>query len=96
MKTRDRMKVGSTVDGRSAAIRQRDGKIESGTFREAKEGQPIPEGVELLHVDAPDEDGWREVTSVYGRRAAGPAQVATPAYRESYDRIFGKQKVGLA
>lgn len=27
----------------------------------------------------------------------GPPQVATPAYREGYDRIFGKkQKVGLA
>lgn len=26
----------------------------------------------------------------------GPAQVATPAYREGYDRIFGKKEVGLA
>lgn len=33
-----------------------------------------------------------------GPRAAGdgPAQVATPAYRDGYDRIFGKQKVGQA
>lgn len=59
-----------------------------------------------------DTDGWRDATVLYRNEpepepeielapleethGSGPAQVATPAYRESYDRIFGKQKVGLA
>ena len=60
---------------------------------EVKDGQPIPEGAELIQVGAEDSDGWRDVTTVY---KSGPAQVATPAYREGYDRVFGKQKMGLA
>jgi hypothetical protein len=63
---------------------------------EVKDGQPIPEGAELIQVGAEDGEGWRDVTTVYKSERSGPAQVATPAYREGYDRIFGKQKMGLA
>ena len=98
MKIRDRMRVGPEIEpGRGAAIRQRGEEISVGTFVEIKEGQPIPEGAELVRLDPESEDGWRNVTSLYARESSGPAQVATPEYREGYDRIFGKkQKVGLA
>lgn len=77
------------------AMRRTSEGVGFGTFREVKEGQPLREGAELIRVGDEDEDGWRDVTSIYGGRS-GPAQVATPRYRENYDRIFGKQKVGLA
>ena len=94
-KQKDQVRLGpETGSGRGAAIRRHDGAVEFGTFMETKEGQPIPEGAELIRVGPEDDDGWRDVTTVY---KSGPAQVATPAYREGYDRVFGKkQKVGLA
>lgn len=104
---KDQMRLGPEIEpGHGAAVRRgADGKIVGfGTFTTVKDGQPIPEGVELIHVGAEDDDGWRDVTTLYGRepeRSApernGPAQVATPAYRNGYDRIFSKKReVGLA
>jgi len=59
-----------------------------------------------------EEGRWHELTSIYKRERtsdneqtsddgernqSGPPQVETPAYREGYDRIFGKKpSVGLA
>jgi len=94
MKERDQMRLGPEIEpGRGAAIRRSDKGVSFGTFVEMKEGQSIPEGAELVHVGAEDDDGWRDVTSIY---KSGPAQVATPAYRDGWSRIFGKQKVGSA
>lgn len=76
------------------AIRECDGKLQAGTFRPAREGEPIPEGHELVYLGDQREDGWYNVAASF--RNSGPAQVATRAYRDGYDRIFGKQKVGLA
>jgi len=76
--------------------RSPDGEITQATCSPAKEGAPIPPGAEFAIADEATCDcgTWRKLTSVY---KAGPAQVATPAYREGHDRIFGKkQKVGLA
>jgi hypothetical protein len=51
-------------------------------------------GSEIAHISPEDSDGWHEVQTLYRN---GPAQVATPKYREGYDRIFGKKPdVGLA
>lgn len=86
---KDRIRL--SPDG--AAIRCNEEGTGFGTFTEMKEGQPLREGAELIRVEDADEDGWRDVISIYKN---GPAQVATPAYRENYDRIFGKQKVGMA
>ncbi len=56
-------------------------------------------------------EGWHDAEVLYrhegvesaapsepaSSKPSGPAQVATPRYREGYDRIFGKKKeVGLA
>lgn len=77
-----------------------DHSVENGYFSEAKDGKPIPPGAELVNIGPSNKTGWRPGESIYGgrenpdtRRAAsdGPAQVATPAYRDGYDRIFGKK-----
>lgn len=75
------------------ALRRRDGNVEVGTFFEAHDGQPIPEGAELVQVDYNPRNEWHNAETLYKN---GPAQVATPAYRDGYDRIFGKKEVGLA
>ena len=99
MKTKDQMRLGPEIEpGRGAAMRRSDKGFSFGTFAAVKDGQPIPEGAELICVGTEDDDGWRDVTSVYGgAERSGPAQVATPEYRMGYDRIFGKkQSVGVA
>jgi len=92
------MRFGSEIEpGRGAAIRRCGEGVSFGTFTEMKEGQPIPEGSELVRVGASDDDGWYDVTPIYKHESNGPPQVATPAYRDGHDRIFGKkQNVGLA
>jgi hypothetical protein len=82
------------------ATRERDGELTPVLVRKALDGEPL-NGGELGQVENPDCmcGRWQDVTTVYEGRATegGPAQVATPAYRDGYDRIFGKKPtVGLA
>lgn len=87
-------------DGRVYTRRHSDGRTSEGILYPMQDGMPIPEGGELVDVSPPDDDGWQDVESLYKSDRAtsdGPAQVATPAYRAGYDRIFGKKpSVGLA
>lgn len=98
-KLRDQALIGDEIaPGVRRVLRRRgdDGDLELGEFHEIAEGQALPLGGELVYLDrSADDDGWHDVKSIYGGRS-GPPQVATPAYRLGYDRIFGKQKVGLA
>ena len=97
MKPKNQIRLSPENQGRGAAIRRNGDGFGFGTFSEVKEGQPIREGAELIRIGPEDDDGWRDVTSIYEHERSGPAQVATPAYRDGYDRIFGgKQKMGLA
>lgn len=96
----EEIKVGPLIaPGEHAAYRRRGEEIETGVVRTMKDGQPITEGAELVQVKTNKGcdmncGGWHEAKSVYKN---GPAQVATPKYRDGYDRIFGKKKeVGLA
>lgn len=95
---KSKVRLGPVVaPGVRAIARQRGEDIEIGMVSKLLDGQPIPEGAEVLHVEAPDCDcgGWQDAETIYG--GTGPAQVATPAYREGYDRIFStKREVGLA
>jgi len=97
-KSKDQIRLRPEIGlGQGAAIRRCGKGFSFGNFTEMKDGQPLPEGAELIHVGASDDDGWRDVTPIYERRASGPPQVATPAYRAGYARIFGKkQEVGVA
>ena len=96
---KDELQVGpSCAPGERFAYRRRDGEIEVGVVRETKDGRPLPEGAELVQMKLEngcdgDCGGWHEATTVYRN---GPAQVATLKYRDGYDRVFGKQKMGLA
>lgn len=77
-----------------ATIQRQDGSVQVGTFHEMHEGQPLPEGSELVHVNYHPKNEWHDSETVH---RSGPAQVATPAYREGHERIFGKkQEVGLS
>jgi hypothetical protein len=79
-------------DGYTPCARIRDGHTEYGAFRPAESGAPMVPGNELVRMmkDPDVAPGWR-VESIYRPTSAGPAQVATPAYRENWDSIFGKK-----
>lgn len=78
---------------RTALLRREDGDSPVLMTR-PKDGAPIPPGASMVHVDQECREGWHDVTTLYTN---GPAQVATPEYREGWERIFGgKQPVGDA
>lgn len=77
-------------------LRAREGRVEAGVLRAAEQGRPItgelvtlapragmPEGAPIFDVDVQ-----------YAAPRGGPAQVATPAYRDHWDEIFGGRAAG--
>jgi hypothetical protein len=90
-----------TADGAGVQVlRARDEKVEVGELRALEEGRPIHGEVVTL---APRKDNPRvcDVKDSYRAPAAtgpalalthkGPAKVATEAYRDGWDEIFGKK-----
>jgi hypothetical protein len=93
---------GKTDDGQGARVlRARPGRLEAGEVRPLREGKPLVNGevvslarrkdapalydVKVEHVvDAPQTEPAPQ------KSTPGPAQVATRAYRESWERIFGR------
>ncbi len=91
---------GPTEDGEGAqVIRARGECLEAGEVRPMREGRPLAPKSEVVkltprkesprlydvqveHVVAPASEGPQAAK-------AGPPQVATPAYRESWERTFG-------
>jgi hypothetical protein len=66
-----------------------------GKLVEQKDGMPIPDNAQLVTV----ENGKLVLHESIAQLKAGagkPAQVATKEYRDSWERTFGKQQVGLA
>lgn len=92
-----KIQFGPELEGGGRMVARRRGNVvEYGTMKDPEYGRPMAPNSELIRVGARDEDGWHDVTVLYSNRS-GPAQVATPQYREGYDRIFGKkQPVGEA
>jgi hypothetical protein len=84
---------GPTDDGEGIRVlRARDDRLEAGEVRPLKDGRPLAAG-EVVRL-APRESMPRvcdvEVMTTVGAPPPGkPAQVATSAYRASWDRIFG-------
>ena len=96
------MPHGKTEDGEGARVlRARPGRLEAGEVRPLREGKPLVKGevvslsrrkdapalydVKVEHaVEAPQAMASPQKTT------PGPAQVATRAYRESWERIFGR------
>jgi hypothetical protein len=87
---------GATGDGEGARVlRARPGQIEAGEVRPIRQGQPLAPGGEVVRLSARSEAPCLydvkvdyEVPATPPRSASGPAQVATPAYRESWERTF--------
>ncbi|HEX4445180.1 MAG TPA: hypothetical protein VH044_00530 [Polyangiaceae bacterium] len=95
---------GATGDGEGARVlRVRPGHLEAGEVRPLRDGQPIAAGGEVVRlVERPDARCAYDVKVDYkapaatpptppglpARNAHGPAQVATSAYRDSWDRTF--------
>jgi hypothetical protein len=95
---------GKTADGEGASvIRMRPGRLEAGEVRPLKEGRPIQGGGQVVRLSpragvAPlyDVNVQYEATPAQASAQAqpttgGPPQVATTAYRESWERTFGPQ-----
>jgi hypothetical protein len=93
---------GKTADGEGASvIRMRPGQLEAGEVRPLKEGRPLQGGGQVVRLASRpgipnlyDVNVQYEAPSIKGVDAAalpagGPPQVATSAYRESWDRTFG-------
>jgi hypothetical protein len=88
---------GKTRDGEGAQVlRARPGRIEAGEVRPMRDGKPLTTGevVSLSQrADAPALFDVKVEHVVEGPADkgghAGPAQVATPEYRESWERTFG-------
>jgi hypothetical protein len=94
---RDEIQIGPELSpGVHLGLRRTpDGTVTRVTCSPSEDGVPLAPGAEVVDVETAAEDGWHKLTSLY--KMTGPAQVATTAYREGHDRIFGKkQKVGLA
>src|ERR1019366_7243484 len=90
---------GATGDGEGARVlRARPGHLETGEIRPLRQGQPLASGGEVVRlVERPDAPCLYDVkvdykvpgtTATAPRTATGPAQVATRAYRDSWERTF--------
>ncbi|MBX3188849.1 MAG: hypothetical protein KF819_17655 [Labilithrix sp.] len=85
-----------TADGNGVhVLRAREERLETGELRAIAEGKPIVGEVVTLK---PRDDNPRvcDVQESYAAKAPashkGPAKVATQAYREGWDEIFGKRR----
>jgi hypothetical protein len=92
---------GKTEDGEGARVlRARPGRLEGGEVRPLREGKPLGKGEVVSLSRRKDAPALYDVKveHVVGEPAAppppkstpGPAQVATRAYRENWERIFGR------
>lgn len=91
-----------TADGGGVhVLRARDEKIETGELRALQEGRPITGEVVTLEPRKENprvcdvRSTFSPPSSVKGSAAAaphkGPARVATQAYRDGWDEIFGQK-----
>jgi hypothetical protein len=92
---------GATEDGQGAAVlRARPGRVEAGEVRPIRDGRPLAAGGQIVRLerrsDAPALFDVRVECDVpaapvadTAQTASGPPQVATSAYRESWERTFG-------
>lgn len=77
-------------------LRAREGKLEAGEVRPLKEGKPL-HGSELVKLKPREKAPWLcDVETMgelpTGRSDSGPAQVATDAYRQNWERIFASKQ----
>ncbi|HEY3819639.1 MAG TPA: hypothetical protein VGL81_20865 [Polyangiaceae bacterium] len=91
------MPHGKTPDGAGTqVIRARPGRLETGEVRPMRDGKPLTAGEVVSLSQRADAPGLFDVKVEHVVEGAapkgthaGPAQVATPEYRESWERVFG-------
>jgi hypothetical protein len=84
----------ATDDGEGAKVlRARRGHVETGEVRPLREGKPLTAGEVVSLKKRDDSTALYDVKVEHvvepARAGVGPAQVATKAYRESWERVFG-------
>jgi len=70
-----------------AHYRLADGQEGYGYVKRVVPGKPLQAHERLIEVQPPREDGRQSVRELY---RPGPACVATKAYRDGWDAVFGK------
>jgi hypothetical protein len=86
---------GATEDGvGTRVLRARRGHLETGEVRPLRHGKPLTSGEVVTLKQRTDEPALYDVKVEHVVEKArsvgvGPAQVATNAYRESWERVFG-------
>jgi hypothetical protein len=90
---------GKTDDGAGAKVlRARPGRLDAGEMRPMQDGKPLGSG-EIVRLERrPGSEDAPPMFDVHvehklepqTRTSDKPAQVATPAYRESWERTFGR------
>lgn len=93
MAKKDLVTLGPGIDGKHPYLRERpDGRMQTGILGpKLAEGQPITDALLLKHEEGPVFEVLHE-----HRSSQGPPQVATDAYRDGWDGIFGNKVVGEA
>lgn len=81
---------GPTDDGAGVRVlRAREGRIEAGVVRPLEEGKPIAQGEVVKLTPRQGAPALCDVEVQYAPPARSkPVQVATKAYRDSWERIF--------
>jgi len=76
------------TDPHHAVVVNENGDKQNVCIAPAEDGKTVPPGRELVYVDhtKPNHDGS---FTILARHKSGPAQVASKAYRDNYDAIFG-------
>jgi hypothetical protein len=93
---------GPTDDGEGAhVIRARGDQVEAGEVRPLREGKPLAPSGEIVQLvprrespclfDVRVQHALSQTPREEPRPQGGPAQVATSAYRESWERTFGRR-----
>lgn len=95
------MVVNHNDDGSVNILRRdSDDNISYGTAQAVKDGQNLTGSKEVISMSEPDDNGISNVKTLYKpqgvRSTSGPAQVATKAYRDGWDGIFGSKTIGDA
>ena len=96
-KKEDIIEILATSPRAALVKRTRNGETRLGAAIKVKPGEPIDEDVDVVSLEArQDEPGRYNVKTLYEGKA-GPARVATNSFRKGWDTIFGKkQQIGVS
>lgn len=90
-------------DGSRPFVRHtEDHQVQAGVMRPVVEGKPLAGDGDLVQLEASETPGEYRATTMATIKGGqvtehkGPAKVASPAYRDGWDALFGHKTVGQA